>query len=208
MQTRTAHRRAATRARRLPAEERRQQILDAAIDVFARQGYAAAGTADIALAAGIGEPTIYRYFANKLELYRAAVQRTGEEVMENWRRIAAENDDPLQALLLVGSWYHQTLTQHPEILQLRFRSMTETHDRQLAQTARETYLDLRRFIEALFAKAKEQGRLSADTDTRVMAWLFMAVGAVMDETQLLGLQDELGPRELAGITRVILEGRV
>ena len=208
MQTRTAHRRAATRARRLPAEERRQQILDAAIDVFARHGYADAGTADIALAAGIGEPTIYRYFANKLELYRAAVQRTGEEVMENWRRIAAENDDPLQALLLVGSWYHQTLTQHPEILQLRFRSMTETHDRQLAQTARETYVGLQRFIEALFAKAKEQGRLSADTDTRVMAWLFMAVGAVMDETQLLGLQDELGPRELAGITRVILEGRV
>lgn len=208
MQTRTAHRRPATRARRLPAEERRQQILDAAIDVFARHGYADAGTAAIALAAGIGEPTIYRYFANKLELYRAAVHRTGEEVMENWRRIAAENDDPLHALLSLGRWYHQTLTQRPEILQLRFRSMTETQDRRLAQTARETYVGLQRFIEALFAKAKEQGRLSADTDARVMAWLFMAVGAVMDETQLLGLQDELGARELAGITRVILEGRV
>ena len=38
-------------------------------------------------------------------------------------------------------------------------------------------------------------------------WLFMAVGSLLDMTNLLGLQDELGPRELVNIGRVILEGR-
>jgi AcrR family transcriptional regulator len=203
----TAAPRRRERAKRLPAEERRRQILDAAQDVFAKRGYASTGTADIAAAAGIGEPTIYRYFANKQELYLAALRRSGDEVMENWQRIAADNEDPLNALLLLGQWYHQTLRERPEILQLRFRSITEGHDPEVAERGRAIYRELLQFIEGLFEGAREQGRLSPDTDTRTMAWLFMAVGSLLDMTQLLGMQDELGPRELVNIGRVILEGR-
>lgn len=207
MLTATAAPRRRERAKRLPAEERRRQILDAAQDVFARRGYASAGTAEIAAAAGIGEPTIYRYFANKHDLYLAALRRSGDEVMENWQRIAAENEDPLNALLLLGQWYHQTLRDRPEILQLRFRSITDGHDPEVAENGRGIYRELLQFIEGLFESAREQGRLSPDTNTRTMAWLFMAVGSLLDMTQVLGMQDELGPRELVNIGRVILEGR-
>ncbi len=195
------------RARRLPAEERRKAILEAAVGVFAERGFAATGTADIAAVAGIGEPTIYRYFANKRELYLSALRQSGDEVMENWRRIAAENEDPLNALLLLGQWYHQTLRERPEILKLRFRSITDEHDPDVAARARSIYRELMQFIEGLFEDAREQGRLSADTDTRTMMWLFMAVGSLLDMTRLLGIGDELGPRELVRIGRVILEGR-
>ena len=40
-----------------------------------------------------------------------------------------------------------------------------------------------------------------------MAWLFMAVGSLMDQINLLGLQDELLPRDLVSIGNVLLEGR-
>ena len=196
-----------SRARRLPADQRRREILETAVGVFAERGYAATGTADIAAAAGIGEPTIYRYFANKQELYLAALRLSGEEVMENWERIAAENEDPLNALLILGQWYHQTLRERPEILKLRFRSITEGHDPAVADRARAIYRELMEFIEGLFKNARDQGRVSPDTDTRTMMWLFMAVGSLLDMTNLLGLQDELGPRELVNIGRVILEGR-
>ncbi len=195
------------RARRLPAEQRRREILEAAVTVFAERGYASTGTADIAAAAGIGEPTIYRYFANKQELYLAALRLSGEQVMENWQRIAAENEDPLNALLVLGQWYHQTLRERPEILKLRFRSITEGHDPEVAIRARGIYRELMSFIEGLFEDARAQGRLSPDTDTKTMMWLFMGVGSLLDMTHLLGLQDELGPRELVNIGRVILEGR-
>ena len=195
------------RARRLPAEERRKAILEAAVCVFAERGYAATGTADIAAAAGVGEPTIYRYFANKRELYLAALRQSGDEVMENWRRIAAENEDPLNALLLLGQWYHQTLRERPEILKLRFRSIAEGHDPELAHHAQAVYREVAQFIEGLFEQARRQGRLSPDTDTKTMMWLFMAVGSLLDMTQLLGIGDELGPKELVSIGRVIFEGR-
>ena len=195
------------RAKRLPAEQRRQEILESAVSVFAERGFAGTGTADIAAAAGIGEPTIYRYFANKQELYLAALRLSGDQVMENWERIAAENEDPLNALLILGQWYHQTLRERPEILKLRFRSITEGHDPEVALRARGIYRELMRFIEGLFEDARAQGRLSPDTDTKTMTWLFMGVGSLLDMTHLLGLQDELGPRELVNIGRVILEGR-
>jgi len=195
------------RAKRLPAEQRRREILESAVSVFAERGFAGTGTADIAAAAGIGEPTIYRYFANKQELYLAALRLSGDQVMENWERIAAENEDPLNALLILGQWYHQTLRERPEILKLRFRSITEGHDPEVALRARGIYRELMRFIEGLFEDARAQGRLSPDTDTKTMTWLFMGVGSLLDMTHLLGLQDELGPRELVNIGRVILEGR-
>lgn len=56
------------------AAERRQQILDAALDVFTREGFASAKTAEIARAAGLAEGTIYNYFRSKRELFVAVIK--------------------------------------------------------------------------------------------------------------------------------------
>lgn len=196
-----------SRAPRLPAEERRTQILDVAIQVFARHGYAATGTADIAASAGIGEPTIYRYFDSKQDLYLAALQRSRDEVMENWRRIAAENADPVSALLLIGTWYHQTLQRKPEILKLRARSMVE-EPTVGAEIGKQAYLELREFIEGLFISAREEGRIAEGSDVRTLTWLFMAIGALLDLTQQVGLEEELTPGDLVNVSRAVLLGRV
>lgn len=59
--------------RRLPAEERREQILSAARQVFIRSGLAGARTRDVAAEAGINEALLYRHFRSKDELFEAAV---------------------------------------------------------------------------------------------------------------------------------------
>lgn len=196
-----------SRAPRLPAEERRNQILDVAIQVFARNGYAATGTADIATAAGVGEPTIYRYFDSKQDLYLEALQRSGDEVMANWRRIAAENADPVSALLLIGTWYHQTLQWKPEILKLRARSMVEGPTLG-AELGKRTYLELREFIEGLFGRARDEGRIAGDSDVRTLTWLFMAIGALLDLSQQVGLEDEFTAGDLVNVSRAVLYGGV
>jgi AcrR family transcriptional regulator len=53
---------------------RKQQILNAAMNVFSRKGFAAATTAEIARTAGIAEGTIYRYFPSKRELFVAVIR--------------------------------------------------------------------------------------------------------------------------------------
>jgi AcrR family transcriptional regulator len=54
---------------RLPASERRQQLLDTALATFARLGYRDAAMNDIADAAGVTKPVLYQHFASKRELF-------------------------------------------------------------------------------------------------------------------------------------------
>ncbi len=56
------------------AEMRKQQILDAALPIFSRKGFALTTTSEIAEAAGVAEGTIYNYFPNKRELFIAVIK--------------------------------------------------------------------------------------------------------------------------------------
>lgn len=196
------------RAQKLPAEERRGQILDAATAIFARKGFAGAGTAEIAAAAGIGEPTIYRYFPSKLDLYAATVQHCADMVMDAWAEIAKRNEDPLNALLSLGQWYHESMLERPDVLRLRFRSIMEAEDTGLMEWARETQRRFRGFIHDLFVRAKEQGRLNPSANPDTMAWLFMSIGALLDQTNLLGLSDDISPRDMVAMANLMFEGRL
>jgi AcrR family transcriptional regulator len=64
------------RVRRLGRAERREQILAAATQAFARAGFAATSLDDIATEAGISRVILYRHFDSKSDLYRAALDRT------------------------------------------------------------------------------------------------------------------------------------
>ncbi len=56
---------------RLPREQRRQQVVAAALEVFSAVGYHAASMDDIADRAGVSKPVLYQHFPSKLELYLA-----------------------------------------------------------------------------------------------------------------------------------------
>lgn len=56
---------------RLPREERRAQVLNAAREVFVAQGYHTAAMDDIAERAGVSKPVLYQHFPGKLDLYVA-----------------------------------------------------------------------------------------------------------------------------------------
>lgn len=61
--------------RRLPRAQRREQILTAATEAFARTGFAATSLDDIAAQAGITRALLYRHFDSKTDLYQAVLDR-------------------------------------------------------------------------------------------------------------------------------------
>ena len=79
---------------RLPAAERRQAIVDAALRVFASGSYSGATTAEIARAAGISEPILYRHFASKRELYLACLEAAWDVPAGRVRREARRAGRP------------------------------------------------------------------------------------------------------------------
>ena len=74
------------RRRRMPAPLRREALLAAAEEVFARKGYHGAALDDIAQAAGVSKALIYEHFASKRELHASLVTAHVEEI---FRRLEA-----------------------------------------------------------------------------------------------------------------------
>jgi len=68
--------------KRVPRAVREPQMLDAATEVFSERGFHAASMDDIAAKVDVTKPMLYAYFGSKEGLYRAAVQRAGDHVVQ------------------------------------------------------------------------------------------------------------------------------
>lgn len=66
---------------RLTAPARREQLLDVALDVFARTGYHGTSMNDVADAAGVTKPVLYQHFESKRELYQALLDEVGSRLL-------------------------------------------------------------------------------------------------------------------------------
>ncbi|MET8559944.1 TetR/AcrR family transcriptional regulator [Streptomyces flaveolus] len=83
--------------RRMGVEERRQQLIGVALDLFSRRSPDEVSIDEIASAAGISRPLVYHYFPGKLSLYEAALKRASEDLAS---RFAEPHEGPLGARLL------------------------------------------------------------------------------------------------------------
>ncbi|OKI90002.1 TetR family transcriptional regulator [Streptomyces sp. CB02414] len=78
-------------------EERRQQLIGVALDLFSRRSPDEVSIDEIASAAGISRPLVYHYFPGKLSLYEAALQRAADDLAA---RFVEPAEGPLGARLL------------------------------------------------------------------------------------------------------------
>jgi AcrR family transcriptional regulator len=88
-------------------EARPQELLAAALDLFVERGYAATRLDDVAARAGVSKGTLYLYFANKEELFKAVVRESlipllaeAEETMNRYQGHSAE----LLREFILGWW--------------------------------------------------------------------------------------------------------
>lgn len=194
---------AGRRAQRLPGPVRRENILDAAISVFAHAGFRDATTAAIAAELGVSEPTIFRHFVTKRALYLAALDRSTEITMGRWREIAANAPSALAALMEMGRWYFAELQRDSKHLRLRFRSYGEANDLEVRALVRANVRTAFDFVCRLYESARAAGEIAPDTDVRAHTWLFVAVGTLLDVTQILALRDDLPLEAMPAIMGLI-----
>ncbi len=83
--------------RRMGVEERRQQLIGVALELFSRRSPDEVSIDEIASAAGISRPLVYHYFPGKLSLYEAALQRASDDLAA---RFVEPAEGPLGARLL------------------------------------------------------------------------------------------------------------
>ena len=95
-----------TRAPRLPREQRRQQVLAAALDVFAASGYHSASMDEIAERAGVSKPVLYQHFPGKLDLYLALLDAGIDELMDAARSaLSGTTDNATRVAAMVAAYF-------------------------------------------------------------------------------------------------------
>src|ERR1700712_3210621 len=83
---------------RLPAAERREQLLTVAVDVFAHNGFHNTSMNDVAVAAGVTKPVLYQHFASKRALYLELLAEIGAELRDPIAKATADASGPRQQI--------------------------------------------------------------------------------------------------------------
>jgi AcrR family transcriptional regulator len=164
---------------RMSAEERREQVLEAALSAFAATGYHGTKTEAIARDAGISHAYLFRLFGTKKELFLACGQRCQQATLETFRAAAAEAGGGFDALAAMGSAYRGMLSDR-RLLQMQMQLWAACSDDEIRACASAHYEEVVREIERLSG---------ADAD---VVRTFIAHGMLLNVAAALDLESQRG----------------
>ena len=141
---------------RLSADERRDTVLDAALEVFAAAGYEGASTEDIARAAGISQPYVFRLFGTKKELYLESVRRCLRETLQLFQDAAAGTSGE-EALDAIGSAYMGLLKDRTR-LRAQMQAYADCDDDDVREVVRDGYGKLVDYVERVSGASPQRIR--------------------------------------------------
>jgi AcrR family transcriptional regulator len=109
--------------KRLPADERRALIVEAAGHLFGQRGYAGTTLDDIAAAANVTKPMLYRHFDSKKALYLALLARHRDDLPRFAAEVASDVSPESRVEAILDSWL-QYVEQHGYAWRMLFRDTT------------------------------------------------------------------------------------
>jgi AcrR family transcriptional regulator len=184
---------------RLPAAERRQAIVDAALRVFVGRSYSGTTTAEIAREAGISEPILYRHFASKRELYLACLASAWSSLRAALETKLSESPerDAVSAIGQGSREFHASGGIKPVTLWIQ--ALTEAgEDEPIQAFLRDQLREVHDYIAAVVRRAQAAGGVPADRDPDAEAWIFVGTALLLSFDDRLG--GLLGSDDLARIS--------
>jgi AcrR family transcriptional regulator len=169
--------------RRVPAAERREELIAAAVHEFARGGLHGTPVDRIARRVGVAQPYVFSLFPNKRELFLAAIDRSFERVADTFRRAAADyaqgraGADCEDALEAMGRAYKLLLLNDRDYLMLQHQSYAACDDEVVRTRVRHSYAQLVDLAREL--SGGDQERLDD----------FFRHGMALNVTAALGVED-------------------
>jgi AcrR family transcriptional regulator len=172
-----------TPARRVPAAERRDALIDAAIHEFAHGGLHGTPVGAIARTVGVAQPYVFSLFETKLELFLAAVDRSFQIVSQTFQQAAesyaagqlpSECADTLEAM---GLAYVALLQQDRDILMLQHQAYAACHEEAVRLRVRALFASLVNLARELSGADAER----IDEFIRYGMWLNVAAAMEVED---------------------------
>jgi AcrR family transcriptional regulator len=149
---------APARKHRRRAEQRRQDLLQAALVTFAENGYHGARTSDIARRAGVSQPYVYALFPDKRALFLACDEWTTSRIrdeLESARAQAAEGGEDIVALL--GQRWAALVKAHPHLILFQIQAFAAASaDPEIQGPVRDQFIELIELSERVYDAPRQR----------------------------------------------------
>ena len=160
------------------------RLVEAAVQLFSRQGFKGTSTRDIAQLAGVNEATLFRYFGKKADLFWAAAEsrlnrlKFGRELQSG----LASDLDPDVIVPMLAAFVVENMSEHPELMPLLYVARFELPGAD--QIFREHLGPIFDAVHAYFGRCAAKGLIRDLDPTIATLGLAGAVGAHLNLHQL------------------------
>ena len=188
---------------RMAAADRRRHLIETAIRVFSEGSYRGTTTAEIARAAGVSEPILYRHFASKRDLYLAALDHLWSQAKVLWEKSLFGESTVVDGIAEIGRGHFSVHDCKFQLAEMWVQALGEApDDPELRDHIRKHMREVHEFLADAIRRGQAEGSLHADRDPEAEAWVFMAGGLFGMVGRRVGL---LGDDEVARIRSARLE---
>jgi TetR/AcrR family transcriptional regulator, fatty acid metabolism regulator protein len=149
--------------------DRRRQILDAAVKVFARSGFHRARVGDIAEEAGVAYGLVYHYFRSKEELLETIFRDTWTQMLARVREVEALGVDASEQVRQVTALLLRTWRRDPDLVRVLVREVTRS---QHVQQEIEEIAEAMKALERIIERGQARGEFRPQIDPRLAAVVF------------------------------------
>jgi TetR/AcrR family transcriptional regulator, fatty acid metabolism regulator protein len=159
----------AARAKSVP--DRRRAILDAAVRVFARQGFHACRVSDIADEAGVAYGLLYHYFPSKEEVLNTLFLERWGVMLQTIREVDGQDVPAREKLEAIASFIVDSYRHDPDLMKVIIVEVTRAAN-SFGQTHLGQIREAYRMIGEIVTEAQQQGLFKADIDAEFAAMSF------------------------------------
>ncbi|MEO8200600.1 MAG: TetR/AcrR family transcriptional regulator [Gemmatimonadota bacterium] len=153
-------------------ETRPDEILDAALQVFAVNGYRGTRLEQVAEAAGVTKGTIYHYFSSKEQLLLEAARKRRTRIFAETEAVISDTSEPASLRLRRGhhlAWHRWCNPQSRQLLRLMISEVSVEAPAVFQEWLRDGFLRGVQLMTGLIEEGKKNGEFRADVDAEVVA---------------------------------------
>lgn len=184
-------------------EATRKAIVDSATKSFARYGYHAVTTAQIAADAGVAEPTLFKHFGSKHGLLLAVLDGAFDFARERLSDIPITHDEPVTGLIGRA----QELFEDPrfnDFMRIRTFAMTMTDDPEVVAALHRIRVHLRQVLGGLFRTAQVEGGIRTDVSAEEIADIAVGISFISAIDQVIDAGDDARlPSLIAALVKLL-----
>jgi AcrR family transcriptional regulator len=160
---------------RLKAAQRREQLIEVATKLFARTGYDGTPTFEIAKAAGVTEPILYRHFKSKQELFVAIVREVSNRTLQEWQELTQDISDPAEKLRVISASLPDHMKRLSDYYHVLHGALATSRDKKVLAVMREHYQQIEDFFAKIVTDGQKDG-FRRDVTPKAAAWQFIFAG--------------------------------